>query len=227
MANAKHSEQNPADGIHLIQAFEPADTAALAALVVVAADIGRVARQLDTEDFYVLTDTGPSVWTILTNGMTDDYTPDESDNWEPVPTTFPAALDTLALRGSFWQWGNAGVATSTTTRYLDWGVHSLGPAPTGEGETQFEVERIGAITTFAVRHGIAGAVGGGSSIVYTLRLNGGDTTLTVTIAADSTTQVASTGSIDVVAGDLLSISAAKASAIATSPAKIKAFAQVN
>ncbi|MCK5714174.1 MAG: hypothetical protein KAI25_15740 [Hyphomicrobiaceae bacterium] len=56
MANARHGDQNPTDGdgLHVLHNFEPANAAALAALAVVAADIGKVARQVDTDDFYML-----------------------------------------------------------------------------------------------------------------------------------------------------------------------------
>ena len=67
MANARHGDQTPTDGdgLHVIHNFEPANAAALAALAVVAADIGKVARQVDTGDFYLLRSVGPSVWDKL------------------------------------------------------------------------------------------------------------------------------------------------------------------
>ena len=67
MANARHGDQTPTDGdgLHVIHNFEPADSTALAALAVVAADIGKVARQVDTGDFYLLRSVGPSVWDKL------------------------------------------------------------------------------------------------------------------------------------------------------------------
>jgi hypothetical protein len=47
---------------HPIHNWEVADAAALAALVVVAADIGKMARQLSTNSFFILKSVGPAVW---------------------------------------------------------------------------------------------------------------------------------------------------------------------
>ncbi len=74
MANARHGDQNPTDGdgLHVLHNFEPANAAALAALAVVAADIGKVARQVDTGDFYMLRSVGPSVWDKINGSGTGD-----------------------------------------------------------------------------------------------------------------------------------------------------------
>ena len=64
MAEACHSKQTAAQGIHIIQAFEVADSAARLALSVTAADIGKVARQADNDSFWVLTGTAPT-WAPL------------------------------------------------------------------------------------------------------------------------------------------------------------------
>jgi hypothetical protein len=55
----KHGDQLVADGIHVAHALEYADQAARVAASVTSADIGKLARQLDTGKFYVLTDTTP------------------------------------------------------------------------------------------------------------------------------------------------------------------------
>ena len=60
-----HKNFTVADGLHIIQAWEVADATALAALVPVASDVGKVAYQVDTKKFYVLeNNTGP-VWALL------------------------------------------------------------------------------------------------------------------------------------------------------------------
>jgi hypothetical protein len=55
----------PLGDMHPIHNWEVADAAALAALVVTASDIGKVARQLDTEAYYILTDDSPLTWIAL------------------------------------------------------------------------------------------------------------------------------------------------------------------
>lgn len=52
---------------HVIHAWEVADTIALNALVVVAADVGKVARKLDTNTFHILLTTAPT-WLELGTG---------------------------------------------------------------------------------------------------------------------------------------------------------------
>lgn len=59
-----HSEQT---AIHYVQAWEPADATAFAALSLAAADIGKIAYQVDINRFFVLlNNTGP-VWMLLPN----------------------------------------------------------------------------------------------------------------------------------------------------------------
>jgi len=68
-----HMNLAPGD-IHRPHQWEPANAAALAALSgQVAADIGKLALQLDTKDFYYLTSIGPNVWKKLT-ALTDRRT---------------------------------------------------------------------------------------------------------------------------------------------------------
>ena len=63
-----HSAQT---AIHYIQAWEPADDTALAALAPIAADIGKVAYQVDINRFFILlNNTGP-VWMLLPNNTVD------------------------------------------------------------------------------------------------------------------------------------------------------------
>jgi len=51
----------PSDGIHPVHNWEVADAAALAALTLVATDIGRIAKQLDIGKFFVLEQITPTV----------------------------------------------------------------------------------------------------------------------------------------------------------------------
>ena len=50
----QHKDITVVKGIHIVHAFEFADATARNAAVVVTADIGKVARQLDDDTFYVL-----------------------------------------------------------------------------------------------------------------------------------------------------------------------------
>ncbi len=71
MPNALHSAQTPTDGIHIIHAFVYADAAARTGAVgITANDIGKVARQLSDNTFWVLTNNSPLTWSDLTAGGT-------------------------------------------------------------------------------------------------------------------------------------------------------------
>lgn len=64
-----HSQQTVADGIHIIQAFEYANAAArTGAAGLTAADVGKVARQLDNDTFWVLQNNAPVTWAEITPG---------------------------------------------------------------------------------------------------------------------------------------------------------------
>jgi len=63
--NALHSAQTVSDGIHIIQAFVFGTAAARLAFPVTAADIGKVAFQIDNESFFLLTSITPVSWTAI------------------------------------------------------------------------------------------------------------------------------------------------------------------
>jgi len=50
---------------HYLQQWEPADSTARLALTVAATDVGKVARQVDTNVFYILTDDSPMTWQVI------------------------------------------------------------------------------------------------------------------------------------------------------------------
>jgi hypothetical protein len=133
------------------------------------------------------------------------------------------ALDSLAKRGDLWAWGNGNVATTTTPRYLEFFLSNGNPT-TVEAEAQFEVLEDGVFRRFGAKHGIAGA--DATNITYTLRINGANTALAVTIPANSTTGVEITGTVNVSAGDLVSVGVTKAGALpgGGSPREVKAGA---
>jgi len=53
---------------HYLQQWEPADSTARLALTVAATDVGKVARQVDTNVFYILTDDSPMTWQMIATG---------------------------------------------------------------------------------------------------------------------------------------------------------------
>ena len=70
MARPLHKDQLPEDGIHIIHAFEYANSAArIGATGLVAVDVGKVSRQLDNETFYILTNHSPVTWSQITDTM--------------------------------------------------------------------------------------------------------------------------------------------------------------
>jgi hypothetical protein len=122
------------------------------------------------------------------------------------------AIDALKILGSSQLlWGAGNVAASTTTRYLvpgfDAAVARLTPVQWRLGYDQI-------LSAPRVRHN--DPAGNGGAIVYTLRINGAPTALTLSLAstgsdADDTTQVAAS------AGDLVDIEVTKALATGSSP----------
>lgn len=83
--------------MHKIQNWEVADAAGLAALVVTADDVGKVARQLDINAFYILSDDSPVTWTQMAASVTgallnaiNVFTKNQSVT--PVPLTDAAGI---------------------------------------------------------------------------------------------------------------------------------------
>lgn len=105
-------------------------------------------------------------------------------------------------------WGGGSVAASTATRYLspwwDTGIAPLAPV-------QWRAPRAGTLRSLRVRHNTP--TGNGNDVVYTLRVNGVATALTVTVASTSADGSNLVNSVAVVAGDLLDIEVTKATTI--------------
>lgn len=112
-------------------------------------------------------------------------------------------------------WGNDSVAATTTTRYL---------TPCYEAETartgpvQFKVTRAGTLKNMRVHANTT--AGNGNAIVYTLRVNGVASTLTVSLASTTADGSDLTHSVVVAAGDSVDIEVTKAASVATSPSDI-------
>jgi len=143
-----------------------------------------------------------------------DYDASQVDNDSGVSgATVKDALDALsaaAAGSAIVGWGNKDVDKGTITRYL-------APWWTDKKATTTEVTKIpmptsGTVSRMYVRHN--DNKGNGGDVVYTLRKNGSDTALTVTLASGAV-GVASdlSNSVVVAVGDHLSVSATKASDI--------------
>lgn len=131
---------------------------------------------------------------------------------------FTAAGTGVAAKTDTLIWGNDGVGTSTTPRYLVPG-YSETNAPT-TASPAFRVPSAGTIRNLRVRHNIAGV--GGATITYTLRKNGATQALTCGMAATGSDANDLVNSFTVVAGDLLDLIITKSASITTSPQDVLA-----
>jgi len=68
MTVARHKDQGPNEGIHVIHNWDVADATARLALSVVAADVGKVAYQQSDATFWVLASVTPVTWAEITAG---------------------------------------------------------------------------------------------------------------------------------------------------------------
>lgn len=88
--SGQHSKQTAADGIHILQAYEYADAAArTGASGFVAGDVGKVAKQIDDDTYFILTATTPT-WKEITPTITAHTIASHSDT-----SATGAELDTL------------------------------------------------------------------------------------------------------------------------------------
>ena len=118
-------------------------------------------------------------------------------------------------------WGTlAGVATTTTTRFLDPGYNQ---SAAGTTTVPYAAPSAGKIKNLRITQ-LAGV--GAGLVVYTLTVNGVATALSVSIAATATTGSDLVNSIAVAAGDLIAFQVTKAVAITTTPTRIVASAEL-
>jgi hypothetical protein len=120
--SACHSQQTVTDGLHIIHAFDVANSAALTALgaTLVATDVGKVVRQIDTSQFFIVASTGPAVF---------------------------AQLGSVAASTPF-IFGANGIATSTTARFLAPGYQDTNAETS---RTAFRAPRDGTLRNARVR----------------------------------------------------------------------------
>jgi hypothetical protein len=129
-------------------------------------------------------------------------------------------LDGLA-EGGLLIWGNTSVGSTVTTRFLTPGFSSS-LAPTSV--VQFRAPFAGTLSHLRVRHNVT--AGNGNNIVYTLRVNGVDTPLTVAVPSTSSDGNNLVDETSVNAGDLLDIEVTKAASIGASPTDVTASIEI-
>ena len=118
----------------------------------------------------------------------------------------------LATPGSPLMFGNTSVSGTNVTRYLSPGnIDSLAPT----APAQFRIPRGGVLRNLRVHHNTPD--GNGLPIVYTLRVNGVDSALSVSVASTAADGANLSATATVAAGDLIDIKVTKAASIGASP----------
>jgi hypothetical protein len=125
------------------------------------------------------------------------------------------------LTASVLHWGNGGITTTTTTRFL-----TPGFAPSNAQTTaiQFRVPFSGTIRNLRVHFNAAGT--GANLIVFTVRVNGVASALSVSMAANATDGSDLANIVTVAAGDLVDVRVTKAVAIGGTPGDIMATLEI-
>lgn len=125
-----------------------------------------------------------------------------------------AAADILAF-------GAGSVAATTTLRFLPYGFDfSLGPTTA----VQFRLPHGGTCRNLRVRHNVPS--GNGNAIVYTLRINGVVTLLSVSLASTASDGSDLVNTVVVAAGDLVDIAVTKVLGVGASPSNVTAAFEV-
>lgn len=144
--------------------------------------------------------------------------------FDSTSNTFKVSQDGRAyadLTASVLLWGNGGVTTTTTTRFL-----TPGFAPSNAQTTaiQYRVPFAGTLRNLRVRQNAAGT--GTNLIVYTIRINGAASAITVSIAANATDGSDLANVATVAAGDLIDVQVTKAVALGGTPNDIIATLEI-
>lgn len=122
--------------------------------------------------------------------------------------------------GSIVAWGDNSVVATTTTRYLTPYYHD---AEAQTSPIQFRVPRAGLFRNLRVRHNSPN--GNGNAIVYTLRVEGIASALSVSLASTAADGSDLVNSVSVANGNRIDIEVTKALAVGTSPNDITATAE--
>ena len=121
--------------------------------------------------------------------------------------------------GGIYLWGNSGVNSGTTTRYLDPSFNSGNNAGTNEDNTRLYIATGGHFRDFRVSH--AEPAGNGNLIEYTFAVNGTtDGSTTVTLASTGLT-AGNTAFVKVERGDYITVHITKVSGVGSSPNGVK------
>jgi hypothetical protein len=113
--------------------------------------------------------------------------------------------------------GNDSVTSTTTTRYL---TPCYEAATARTAPVQYRSPRAGILRNLRIRQNTG--AGNGNSIVYTVRVNGVASALSVSMASTANDGGPDTDTVAVAAGDLIDIEVTKAASVATSPSDIVA-----
>lgn len=121
--------------------------------------------------------------------------------------------------GGIYVWGNNGVNSGTTTRFLDVSYNSNQGAGTNEDNVRLYIATGGHFRDFRVTHGEP--AGNGNLIEYTFAVNGvTDGSTTVTLASTGLS-AGNTSFVKVNRGDYITIHVTKVSSVGSSPNGIK------
>jgi hypothetical protein len=102
------------------------------------------------------------------------------------------------------------IQSTADTRFLDPGFGDNGTAPTVANE--LVAPRSGTLRNFFIRHNTG--AGNGNNVVYTVQINGVDTTITATLATGAVGQASDlVHSAAVVQGQRITVKAVKAASI--------------
>jgi hypothetical protein len=129
---------------------------------------------------------------------------------------FSASIAPTAFPDDMLVFGASSVGTTATSRYL---VYGYTPNTAPISGAALRATRAGTLTNLRVRHNLTGV---GGAIVYTLRVNGVDSALSVSATAGSAGGADTVNSVVVAADDLLEVRVTKASGITVSPTDITA-----
>jgi len=149
-----------------------------------------------------------NIWTILPPGVPGEALLTQGLGANPL---WGAASSSQLL------WGSNSVGSSTTTRYLTPGFDNQLAQTVA---IQIRASRAGTLRNLRVHHR-AGA-GNGNNIVYTIRINGVPTALTVTMASTANDGSDLANTVVVAANDLIDIEVTKAASTGSSPNDITA-----
>ena len=147
-----------------------------------------------------------------------DYTSTQIANLSGVAgATVTDALNALNASAAVLGFGANNLTATTTTRYLfPW--FSDNQAETTP--TQYRLPRAGTLRNFRVRHNLP--AGNGGAIVYTVRIEGVATALTISMASTDSDGSDLVNTVAVAAGARIDIEVTKAAGIGASPINIEA-----